>query len=112
MILAEVERRGWPEPVIFVDEGVSGSKAIARPARDDLERRLASGEFDTVLVKSVDRLDRSVLDFHRIAATAHKRGAAVVVIHAGLDTSTASGKMTLASSPSSQSSRPPPSPNA
>ena len=53
-IHAEAERRGWPLPVIFTDEGVSGSKAIARPARDDLERRIEAGEFDAVLVKAVD----------------------------------------------------------
>jgi site-specific DNA recombinase len=81
--------------VIFTDENVSGSKAVARPARDDLERRVAAGEFDAVLVKSVDRLARSVLDFHRIAATAEKRGAALVIIEAGLDTSMPAGRMML-----------------
>ena len=95
MIYGEAERRGWPRPTIFTDDGVSGSKDIARPERDDLERRVGLGEFDAVMVKSVDRLARSVLDFHRIAATATRRGAVVVVIEAGLDTSTASGKMML-----------------
>ena len=95
MIHAEAERRGWPIPTMFVDENVSGSKAVARPARDDLERRISSGEFDAVFVKSVDRLARSVLDFHRIAAAAAKRGCALIVIEAGLDTSTPHGKMML-----------------
>lgn len=95
LVQAEAARRGWPAPVMFTDENVSGSKAVARPARDDLERRMGAGEFDAVLVKSVDRLARSVLDFHRIAATAAKRGCALVIIEAGLDTSTPHGKMML-----------------
>jgi DNA invertase Pin-like site-specific DNA recombinase len=95
LITVEAARRGWPVPTIFTDDGVSGSKAIARPARDDLERRLSRGEFGAVLVKSVDRLARSVLDFHRISKVAAEAGAALVVIEAGLDTSTPTGKMTL-----------------
>ena len=95
LVQAEASRRGWPVPTIFTDENVSGSKAVARPARDDLERRMGAGEFDAVLVKSVDRLARSVLDFHRLAATAAKRGCALVIIEAGLDTSTPHGKMML-----------------
>lgn len=93
LIQAECARRGWPPPTLFTDEGVSGSKTVVRPGRDDLERRLALGEFDAVLVKSVDRLARSVLDFFRIADTAAKAGASLIVIEAGLDTSTPIGKM-------------------
>lgn len=95
MVQAEAARRGWPEPRIFTDDGVSGSKAIARPARDDLEARIGAGEFDALLVKSVDRLARSVLDFHRIAQSAKVAGCALVVIEAGLDSSTPSGAMML-----------------
>jgi site-specific DNA recombinase len=94
-INAECDRRGWPTPVVFVDEGVSGSKDIVRPKRDELERRIAVGDFDAVLVKSVDRLARSVLDFHRIAAQAKKRNTTLVVIETGLDTSKPEGSMML-----------------
>lgn len=79
-ILAEIETRGLPaEGVeVFRDVGVSGSKAVRRPARDDLERRLA--DFDLLFVNSLDRLARSTSDFVRIADAAMKVGCRIVVV--------------------------------
>lgn len=81
--------------VWFVDEGVSGSKAIRRPQRDDLEARLSAGEFAGVVVKAVDRLARSTRDFLRLADTAAAAGASIVVVESGLDTGTDTGRLML-----------------
>ena len=89
----EAARRDWPAPVIFTDAGVSGSKDVRRPGRDELERRIAMGEFGALLVKSVDRLARSTADFARLAATCRANGCALVVVDLGLDTSTPHGEL-------------------
>lgn len=91
----ECEKRGWPAPILFTDDGISGSKVVKRPGRDELERRMGKGEFGALIVKSVDRLARSTVDFHRIAETARKVGCALVVTDLGLDTSTPIGEMVL-----------------
>lgn len=95
LVREEAERRGWPAPVLYVDEGVSGSKDVRRPKRDELEARVAAGEYGALIAKSVDRLARSTVDFHRIAQTCRKAGCSLVVTDLGLDTSTAVGEMVL-----------------
>jgi hypothetical protein len=32
-VTTECRGRGWADPVVFVDEGISGSKDVKRPAR-------------------------------------------------------------------------------
>jgi site-specific DNA recombinase len=91
----EARRRGWGEPVLFVDEGVSGSKDVKRPDRDAMEARIAAGEFSALIVKSVDRLARSTADFARIVATCKRAGTALVVTDLGVDTSSPGGGMVL-----------------
>lgn len=81
--------------VWFVDENVSGSKDIQRPQRDELERRLAAGEFAGVVVKAVDRLARNLRDFVRLADTAGAQGGSVVVVEGGIDTGTDAGRMMM-----------------
>jgi site-specific DNA recombinase len=84
------------ELVWFVEAGgVSGSKDIKRAERDDLERRLASGEFAGVVVKAVDRLARNVRDFVRLVDTASAAGASVVVVEGGIDTGSDAGRMMM-----------------
>lgn len=79
----------------FVDEGISGSKSVRRPQRDELERRLAAGDFAGVVVKAVDRLARNLRDFVRLADTASTAGVSVVVVETGIDTGTDSGRMMM-----------------
>lgn len=95
LVREEARKRGWLAPAIFTDEGVSGSKAVRRPARDELERRIDAGEFGALIVKSVDRLARSVVDFHRIADLCKRRDCHLVVTDLNLDTSTPIGAMVL-----------------
>lgn len=87
--------RGITRVVIFEDEGLSGSKTIRRPGRDDMERRIAAGEFSAVIVKSVDRLARSTADFARIAMSCRDTGTALVVSDMGIDSTTPAGALVL-----------------
>lgn len=50
---------------------------------------------DVLVVCKLDRLARSVADLSNIVATLEKRGAALQVLNANIDTSTASGKAFL-----------------
>jgi len=95
LVHGEATRRGWPDPVLFVDEGISGSKDVRRPARDALEARLEAGEFRALIIKSVDRLARSTADFARIVAACKRTGTDLVVSDLNVDTSTPGGGMVL-----------------
>ena len=79
LVAEEARCRAWGDPVLFVDEGVSGSKDVKRPARDALEARLAAGEFRALIVKSVDRLAHSTADFAQIVKICKDAGTALVV---------------------------------
>lgn len=92
----KAKAKGWPEPVLFTDDGVSGSKDMKRPGRDDLERRIKAREFRAVIVKSADRLARSSADFHRLLKVMNDAGCDLVVIDTDIDTSTPAGRMMLA----------------
>ena len=52
--------RGWtiPDACVFVDDGFSGA-TLERPALEALRDGVASGEIETVLVWSIDRLSRN-----------------------------------------------------
>lgn len=84
-------RRGW-EAVEFVDQGVSGAK-LARPALDDLLRRVrAGGEFEAVVVWKIDRFARST---RFLAETLHEfagLGVQFISHRDALDTTTAIGQ--------------------
>lgn len=95
LVHGEAKRRGWPVPVLFVDEGISGSKNVKRPARDALEARLEAGEFAALICKSVDRLARSSADFARVAKVCRDTGTALVVTDLNVDSSTPAGAMVL-----------------
>lgn len=91
-VLALITSKGWTNPIEwFIDEGVSGSKDVKRPGRDDLEERMALGEFAAVAVASIDRLARSTDDFSRILRVAETAGTHVAIVREAFDTSTPFG---------------------
>ena len=60
---------------------------------DRLRERLASGEFDAIVVSKMDRLGRSLSMILRFWDDAEAAGARVIVIDQGIDTSTPSGRL-------------------
>lgn len=94
--LAMAAVKGWPEPVIYADEGVSGTADAAnRPALAHLLADVRSGELRAVLILSLDRLARKtrlVLDLVE-AFTYHN--VALVSCKESLDTATPQGQFVL-----------------
>jgi len=86
--------RGAGAEKVF-SEKLSGTKADNRP---ELQRMLEFvREGDVVLVTRLDRLARSVLDLHAIVDQLARKGVAFrCTEQAGVDTSTTTGKLTLA----------------
>jgi DNA invertase Pin-like site-specific DNA recombinase len=76
-------------------EKKSGRRAVDR---DQLKLALEFiREGDVLVVTRLDRLARSVIDLHQIIAKVTTKGAAFRVLQqAGIDTSTSTGKLTLA----------------
>lgn len=76
---------------IFVDAGLSGSRADNRPA---LQRALeAVGKGDALVVYSLSRLARSTRDTLTIAEALQRRGGELVSLSEKIDTTAAAGKM-------------------
>lgn len=85
--------RGWPAPVLYTDESVSGSKDVDRPERDRLEAAIKAGAHAALIVKSVDRLARSTADFARLVKVCKEADTVLVVQDLGVDTSTPTGAL-------------------
>lgn len=79
---------------------VFAEKKSGRKASDREQLALALDfirEGDTLVVTRMDRLARSVIDLHQIIAAVTEKGASFRVLQqAGIDTSTSTGKLTLA----------------
>lgn len=81
-------------------EKVFAEKRSGRKAADREQLGLALDfirEGDTLVVTRLDRLARSVIDLHQIIAQVTEKGAAFRVLQqSGIDTSTSTGKLTMA----------------
>ena len=68
---------------------------MERPALKQMLDDMAHGLVNTVVVYKVDRLSRSILDFHNMMKYFEKYGVNFVSITQSFDTSTSMGKLTL-----------------
>ena len=90
----EAERRGWV--LEFVEDvAVSGGIApMARPGLSEALKRLDGGDAGVLLVARLDRLGRNLADVAALLDRAQRRSWAVVTVDtAGLDMSTATGRL-------------------
>lgn len=93
-ILAMATMRSWPEPQLFIDAGVSGTKA-SRPQFDLLKNAIREGQVSMLIVASLDRIGRKtkiILDLVELC-TAHS--CALISIKESFDTSTPTGQFAL-----------------
>jgi DNA invertase Pin-like site-specific DNA recombinase len=90
-IACEAERRGWTVEW-FTDNGKS-AKNLRRPGITAALSKLRGGEASVLVVKRLDRLSRSVIDFAGLLQRSQKEGWAIDALDLGLDTSTANGEM-------------------
>ena len=88
-LTAYCQARGWAEVAVFRDDGISGVRD-SRPELDRLRKRMAEGEFDTIVVSKMDRLGRSFGMILRLWDEADAAGVRVIVVDQGIDTSTPS----------------------
>jgi DNA invertase Pin-like site-specific DNA recombinase len=85
-------RRGWNVAGEYVDIGISGTKE-KRPELDRLMADAHRRKFDVVVVRSFDRMARSVSHLLRVLETFNSLGIAFVSLREQIDTSTPAGKM-------------------
>ena len=84
----------WEYTKTYSDGGISGG-TMERPGLQEMLSDIAKGIINTVVVYKVDRLSRSILDFHNMMKYFEKHGANFVSITQSFDTSTSMGKLTL-----------------
>lgn len=85
--------QGWTVVEVVEDLDVSGSTRGERLDRPGLKRiRAMWGSVDVVVFLKLDRLARSVVDFHTFAEEAAAHGAALVSVRDGLDLTTPNGR--------------------
>ena len=92
--IASQSFNGWQYHNTYTDAAISGG-TMERPALKQMLDDMAHGLVNTVVVYKVDRLSRSILDFHNMMKYFEKYGANFVSITQSFDTSTSMGKLTL-----------------
>lgn len=84
----------WQYCKTYSDAAISGG-TMERPALKQMLDDMTHGLVNTVVVYKVDRLSRSILDFHKMMQYFNKYNANFVSITQSFDTSTSMGKLTL-----------------
>ncbi|MBR2012156.1 MAG: recombinase family protein [Alphaproteobacteria bacterium] len=92
--IASQSFNGWQYYKTYSDAAISGG-TMERPALKQMLDDMARGLVNTVVVYKVDRLSRSILDFHKMMQYFNKHNANFVSITQSFDTSTSMGKLTL-----------------
>ena len=92
--IASQSFNGWQHYKTYSDAAISGG-TMERPALKQMLDDMAHGLVNTVVVYKVDRLSRSILDFHNMMKYFEKYNANFVSITQSFDTSTSMGKLTL-----------------
>lgn len=88
--------KGWPAPVVYADEGISGTKeAKDRPALAHLLADVSAGRIDAVIVLSLDRLARKTLLVLDLVAQLSRQDVALISCKEALDTATPQGQFVL-----------------
>jgi DNA invertase Pin-like site-specific DNA recombinase len=94
--LALCERRGWEVVRTYSDPGVSAAEGKHRTDFEQAMTDLRERTIDVLVVKSLDRLTRSLADLLVIERVLADSGGALVSVAEGdLDTTTATGKFML-----------------
>jgi site-specific DNA recombinase len=83
--------KGWKTHTIYREEGFSG-KDTNRPAFRQMMRDILKANINTVIVKKIDRLSRSIIDFENIYKTLDERGVDLISLQENFDTCTALGR--------------------
>ena len=85
---------GWEYTKTYSDGGISGG-TMERSGLQALLNDIREGHIQVVVVYKVDRLSRSIIDFHKMMQEFDKYGCNFVSITQSFDTSNSMGKLTL-----------------
>jgi DNA invertase Pin-like site-specific DNA recombinase len=91
-IAGECARRGWELVAVLEDAGISGTAIAKRPGLERALELLAGGAADVLMASRLDRVSRSVLDFHTLLARAQREGWRMALLECGLDTTSPQGE--------------------
>ena len=83
--------KNWDIVKIYREEGQSG-KDLDRPKFKELIKDIEKGVIDTVVIKKIDRLSRSILDFEKTYKFFEKKKINLISLQENFDTSTAIGR--------------------
>ena len=76
---------------VYREEGKSG-KNLERPQFTELIKDIVKGKIDTVVIKKIDRLSRSIIDFEKTYMFFEERGITLISLQDNFDSSTAIGR--------------------
>jgi len=88
--------KGWPEPVFYVDEGLSGTKESSdRPHLARMMAAVKAGEIDAVIINSIDRLARKARLTLELMDELGRNGVILVSCKENIDTTTPAGQLVV-----------------
>lgn len=88
--------KDWPEPRLFADEGISGTKDTRRrPGLARLMAAVGAGDVDAVIINSLDRLGRKTRLVLELVDELNGYGVSLVSCKESLDTTTPQGQFVL-----------------
>jgi site-specific DNA recombinase len=91
-LIAYCTLHGWEIVKVYEDAGLSG-KDTNRPAFQQMIKDAENKKFDVIVVYKLDRLTRSVKDFHELAERLDVYNVSLVSVTQNLDTSTPVGRL-------------------
>lgn len=91
-IKAECQRNGW-DLVEIVSEALSGKNIEKRPGLKEALHKLDTAQADILVTDKLDRLSRSIIDFHNTVERSKRFGWKLSVLDVAMDTSTPTGEL-------------------
>lgn len=88
------EYRNFKIHKVFIERGKSGGNTN-RPEYKKLVKDIENGKINAVVVKKLDRLSRSLLDFEQLTVKLHAHDVGFISLRENFDTTTAMGKAML-----------------
>jgi len=85
---------GWEHYKTYTDGGISGG-TMKRPGLINMMDDIKDGLIQNVVVYKIDRLSRSIIDFHKMMQVFEEYNSNFVSITQAFDTSTSMGKLTM-----------------
>lgn len=92
--IASQSFNNWEYYKTYADGGISGG-SMKRPSLQKMLLELEQGYIQVVIVYKLDRLSRSILDFHKMMLVFEKQNCNFVSVTQSFDTSNSMGKLTL-----------------